>query len=868
MRVVIRRGRGFFTLFRPFGLALLSLFAIGAIAAVSIFTVYYVRYSRLIDERLRGPVFPNVSQVYAAPVVLRLGQPADPDRIASYLRRAGYTGDEENPRGWFQRIPGGIRIVPGPESYFASETADLYFSDGVLNSIVADRDLFARSGYSLEPLLVTNLFDSSREKRRLVAYEDLPTHLIHAILAIEDRRFFRHGGVDLPRVLMAAYIDISSGAIRQGASTLTMQLSRMLFLTPERTWRRKMAEAVVTYQLERRLSKVQIIEYYVNKIYLGQRGSFGISGIGEASQAYFNKDVSGLTLPEAAFLAGIIRGPNLYSPHRNPEAALRRRNQVLAAMVETGAISPQQRTEAAESPIEAVPTYTVASEAPYFVDLVRDQLLDKYSEEDLVSRSFRINTTLDLRLQRAAAEAMRIGMQEVDERLEAMRRPRGEGEDPPEQVEAAMIVVDPHTGYVKALIGGRDYGRSQLNRILARRQPGSAFKPFVFAAALNTGLQRPIGPPWTPISKINDEPTTFVYERGRFYEPVNYGERYYGLVTLRNVLARSLNVSTVKLAQMVGYDRVVELVRAAGMNQDILPTPAMALGSYDVTPLEVARAYTVLANSGVRMDPFWVSMVRDRNGAVLEQKKPEGFPVLDRRVAFLVTDLLQGVIRRGTGVGVRARGFTEPASGKTGTSHDGWFAGYTSNLLAIVWVGYDSNAELPLGGASSALPVWTEFMKRAVAIPQYSNMQEPVPPPGVVQVTIDADTGGLATPHCPRTESHYFLDGTQPAKYCPLHSVQPLPRPTPITAIAGVVSPSVESPSDVGPEEATMAVAAPAAVAAPVVEASAPAPPPDPAPTPEAVEPPEPPQESRRGFFGRIFGIFTGGNSDDESNQR
>lgn len=863
MRVVIRRGRGFFTFFRTLGLALLSLFAIGAVVGVSVFTVYYVRYSRLIDERLRGPVFPNTSQVYAAPEVLRLGQSADPDRIASYLRRAGYTGDKDNPRGWFQRIRGGIRIVPGPESYFASETADLYISDGVLNSIVADRDLFARSEYSLEPLLVTNLFDSSREKRRLVAYEDLPTHLIHAILAIEDRRFFQHGGVDLPRVLMAAYIDISSGSIRQGASTITMQLSRMLFLTPERTWRRKMAETVVTFQLERRLSKVQIFEYYVNKIYLGQRGSFGISGIGEASQAYFNKDVSGLTLPEAAFLAGIIRGPNLYSPHRNPEGAQRRRNLVLAAMVETGAISPQQQAEAAEAPVDAVPTYTVASEAPYFVDMVRDQLLDEYSEEDLVSRSFRIDTTLDLRLQRAAAEAMRVGMQEVDERLEAMRRPRGEGEETPERVEAAMIVVDPQTGAVRALIGGRDYGRTQLNRILAQRQPGSAFKPFVYAAAFNTGLQRPIGPPWTPISKINDEPTTFVYEGGRFYAPANYGRKYYGSVTLRNALARSLNVSTVKLAQMVGYDRVVELARAAGMNQGILPTPAVALGSYDVTPLEVARAYTVLANSGVRMDPYWVSMVRNRNGVVLEQKELQGFPVLDRRVAFLITDLLQGVIRRGTGVGVRARGFMEPASGKTGTSHDGWFAGYTSNLLAIVWVGYDSNAELPLSGASSALPVWTEFMKRAVAIPQYSNMEEPVPPPGVVQVTIDADTGKLATPHCPRTESHYFLNGTQPAEYCPIHSVQPLPRSTPITAIAGVVSPSVA-----GPEEAAMAAADPVAVAAPVVEAAALTPPPDPAPIPEAVEPPEPPQERRRGFFGRIFGIFTGGNSDGESNQR
>ena len=505
MRVVIRRRKGWFTLFRPLGLTLLSLFAVGVIAGASVFTFHYVRFSRLIDDRLRGPIFPNVSQIYAAPEVLRLGQQANPDNVASRLRRAGYTEEKDNPRGWFERRPGGIRIVPGPESYFSSETADLYFSDGTLNSIVADRDLFARSEYSLEPLLVTNLFDSTREKRRVVAFEDLSSNLVNAILAIEDRRFFQHSGVDIPRVLMAAYVDLASGEIRQGASTLTMQLSRLLFLTPERTWKRKLAETMVTFQLERRLSKQLIFEYYSNKVYLGQRGSFGISGFGEASQAYFNKDVSSLTLSEAAFLAGIVRGPNLYSPYRHLEAALRRRNQVLTAMVETGAITPQQQAEAAASAIEVSPSYTVASEAPYFVDMVKDQLLDKYSEEDLVSRSFRIYTTVDLRLQRAAAEAMRIGLEEVDARLEAMRRPRRKGEsqeeETPERIEAALIVLDPHTGAVKALIGGRDYGRSQLNRILARRQPGSAFKPFVYAAALNTGLQRPVGPPWTPISK-------------------------------------------------------------------------------------------------------------------------------------------------------------------------------------------------------------------------------------------------------------------------------------------------------------------------------------------------------------------------------
>jgi penicillin-binding protein 1B len=297
------------------------------------------------------------------------------------------------------------------------------------------------------------------------------------------------------------------------------------------------------------------------------------------------------------------------------------------------------------------------------------------------------------------------------------------------------------------------------------------------------------------------------------------------------------------------------------MNLNIQPTPAVALGSYDVTPLEIARAYTVFSNFGVRMDPYWVSLVRDRNGALLEQKKPEGIPVLDRRVAFLMTDLMQGVIQRGTGVGVRARGFTAPAAGKTGTSHDGWFAGYTPNLLVIVWVGYDSYAELPLSGAASALPIWTEFMKRAASIPQYRRMEAPVPPPGVVNVTIDSDTGELATPHCPRTETNYFLNGTQPGEYCHLHSLPSLIRRIPIIgAIAGAISPRVA-----GPEATT---AAPVAVAAPVVEAAAPAPVPPPAPVPEVVEPPDPPREKRRGFFRRILGILGSGSDDNEFKQQ
>ncbi len=849
MRIIIRRSWLLRSSFRHLTLAFLSLLAVALVGGASLLTFYYVHFSRLTEEGLRGPVFPNVSQIYAAPETIRVGEPGSLQEIAGYLRQAGYTESKDNPKGWYRILPDGIRVYPGASSYFSSEPAELRYSNNRLSGILPLGDPFVRSEYSLEPLLITNLFDRTREKRRLVSFQDLPPHLVQAILAIEDRRFFQHPGVDYPRILKAAYVDLMSVSVRQGASTITMQLARNLFLGRQRTWRRKIAETLVAFQLEHRLSKEQIFEYYCNKVYLGQRGSFGISGFGEAAQAYFDKDAKGLTLPEAAFLAGIIQGPNLYSPYKNPERATKRRNQVLDAMVDTGAITPQERDEAAGQPLQAAPSYGISSEAPYFVDMVKDRLLDKYSEEELTSQSYRIYTTLDLKLQRAAAEAVRIGIAEVDGRLASLNRGRrrnGKDAEPIPQVETALIALDPHTGEVKALVGGRNYTASQLNRSLARRQPGSAFKPFVYAAALSTPLANRPGPAWTPLSKIYDDPTTFVYDGGYSYQPANFNDAYYGLVTLRYALTRSLNVSTVKIAQMVGYDAVVDLARQAGMNLRIQPTPAVALGAYEVTPLEIAGAWTIFANGGVRQDPYLIRMVQDRSSAVLERAEPRGIPVLDSRVAFLMTNLLEGVIQQGTGVGVRARGFTAPAAGKTGTSHDGWFAGYTSNLLTVVWVGYDSNRELSLTGAASALPIWTEFMKRATALPSYSRATAFQPPPGVVEVSLDPDTGELATPHCSRTQTEYFLAGSEPTAYCHLHYLPSVPRASVIGSIAGVIARAITGPAASPP-------AAPAAVQASPV----------PAPPNPAVQQEEP-QPKKRGFFGRILGVFRGESGDQD----
>ncbi|MFQ5816579.1 MAG: penicillin-binding protein 1A [Terriglobia bacterium] len=629
---------------------------------------------------------------------------------------------------------------------------------------------------------MTNLFDRRRTKRRLVSYEDIPPELIQAVVAAEDRRFFSHPGISLIDGLRALWYDLGvwagfrKGVRLHGASTLTMQLARSFFLTRDLSLRRKAAEALIALQLERRFDKEKIFELYANEIYLGQRGSFSIHGLGEAAQAYFGKDISQLTLPEAAFLAGIIRGPNRYSPFRHPQRAQARRDHILDAMVDTGAITRTQAEAAKATPLAPAPMSVEASEAPYFVDLVMDRLLERYSEEQLITRGFRIYTTLDRDLQQAAAEAVREALKEVDEKVTERWKHSG---GHPEQVQVSLIALDPHTGAIKALVGGRDYLTSQLNHATAHRQPGSAFKPFVYAAAFRTGLVTP-ETAMTPITTVVDEPTVFSFE-DQEYQPSNYGERFYGVVTLRQALARSLNVATVKVAEMTGYEQVAELAARAGLNPRLRPTPSIALGAYDSTPLEVIGAYTVFAHGGERLEPYLIQHLHTPEGAVLEEHQSLPEPVLDPRIAYLVTNLLEETLNRGTGAGARARGFLVPAAGKTGTSRDAWFVGYTSNLLCAVWVGFDDYSDLGLPGAVAAQPIWTEFMKRAVALPAYRDLEPFVPPEGIITVPIDPETLQLATPDCPEVRPELFVVGTEPTDLCPKH------RPSLVRRVTGTL---------------------------------------------------------------------------------
>lgn len=797
------------------------------LAGVAIFAYYYVKFSRLVDQKLKAGPFQSTSMIFAAPRAVTLGDVLSVEEIVGYLRRCGYSESRNNRIGWYHLRPGAVEIFPGPDSYFDAEPGVIKFAGNQVVEIISLRDNTQRTQYLLEPQLITNLFDRNREKRRLVRFSDIPKVLVDAIVSAEDKRFFQHAGFDPLRVIKAAYVDLKERRIQEGASTLSMQLARSFFLDYRRTWRRKAAEVLITLQLEQRLSKEQIFEYYVNQIPLGRRGSFNIHGFGEAAQAYLGKDIRELTLPEAALLAGMVRGPSFYNPYRHPERARARRNVVLALMRENGYITEQQYQEAIQAPLKLAPPGMESTDAPYFVDLVNDELNSRLQEHDFQSQAYRIYTTLDLNLQRAAAEAVRIGLEEVDERIKRRRRRDPQLPDP----QVALVALDPQTGAVKALIGGRNYGVSQLNRVLARRQPGSAFKPFVYAAALETALSGGY-PVLTPATLVVDEPTTFWFD-GRPYTPSNYKGEFYGQVTLREALAKSLNVATVKVAQMVGYGAVAELARRAGMNVQIQPTPAIALGAYEVTPLEIAGAYTVFANQGIYSKPYWITMVRDRAGNIIYRQEPEQRPVLDPRVNYLMVNLMEEVLRSGTGAGVRARGFLLPAAGKTGTSHDGWFAGFTSRLLCVVWVGFDDNRELNLEGAHSALPIWTEFMKRAGQLREYRNVREFEPPDGIVTVEIDPASGQLATPACPRTRPEVFIAGTQPVETCRLHGGGPM-------RVAAWEPPPAPAPAET-PESAPRKVA----------RAARPSPPP---PASRVEAPPKAPE--KKGFFRRLLGMF------------
>jgi penicillin-binding protein 1B len=774
----------------PFLRGFLLVVLVCLVIGTSLFAYDYFKYQKIVDDRLAaGPIFANTSQIYAAPREVRVGQHLTASFIAQDLLRAGYN---VNPQlGTFELHGDSIQIKPGPQSYHSTDGATITTgpaassaatpdattparesgSDSVVQSITADNGA-SLAAYQLEPQLITALSeDKNRTKRRIVTFQEIPPRLVQAVTAIEDRRFFEHGGVNYVRMTECVVHDILAGRKDCGGSTLTQQLAKKFFLTPDKTISRKLAELMITYQLEARFSKPEIFAMYANEMNLVHRGSYEINGVAEASQTLFGKDLHQLDLAQLATLAALFQNPSYRNPYRHPERTIERRNLVLDSMVETGAITAAEASRAKAEALGVVQSNMDAGEAPYFVDLVHDQLVQRIGDEEISHDSLRIYTSLDPELQRAASAAVEVGMKNVDD---LVRKRHKKGDTDIEYPQVALVALNPHTGQILALVGGRNYGISQLNHATAERPTGSIFKPFVYAAAYNTSLNgTALGDDgvFTALTQLDDDPRTFMFD-GKPYDPGNFerGEMP-GMVTAAQAIAKSLNIATIGLAEEVGYENVAALARSAGIT-NARGTPSVAIGTYNATPIDMAGAYTVFANNGVHLKPWMLASVRNANGDIVADFAPEAKQVLDPRTAFLTQGLLQFTMSYGTAASARAHGFSAPAAGKTGTSHDVWFAGYSSNLLCIIWVGNDDYTDIsrgltrPLQGADAAAPIWAEFMNRAIKLPQYSDMKPFTAPDGVQTIRVDKDTWLPADDSCPDDYYLSFLDGTVPANTC------------------------------------------------------------------------------------------------------
>ncbi len=631
--------------------------------------------------------------------------------------------------------------------------------------------------YAATGEVIASLF---RENREFVPLDEIPLSLRQAVIAIEDERFYRHHGVDLRGTLRAVWRNLLAGEIREGGSTITQQLARAVFLSQKRVLSRKVAEMMLALEIERRLTKDEILERYLNQVYFGN----GAYGVELASQVYFGKPARQLTLAESALLAGIIRAPSVYNPFQNLPLALERQRLVLRRMAELGYLTADQARAAAGQPLHLAATRNaglLGIRAPYFVSYILPDLLARYGEDAVYSGGLRVYTTLDPRLQAAAEKAVRAGLDEA--RRQNLHVSQG-----------ALVALDPATGAIRAMIGGYDFVSSQFNRAWqARRQPGSAFKPFIYATALARGIP--------PTRIIVDEPVTYeirgtVRPEDRIWTPRNYDGTFRGPVTLRYALENSINIPAIKTLAEVGPQAVIDTARRMGITSPLEPVLSLALGTNEVTPLEMASAYGTLATLGIHADPFGVVKVVDRDGRVLEERTPRRQLALSADVAYVLTDLLKGVILRGTGT---AANIGRPAAGKTGTTDDyrnAWFIGYTPRLVAAVWVGNDDNTPMRrvVGGTVPAR-IWAAFMRAALAdLPP----EDWTPPEGVVVATVCGTSGRLATSQCPDPRREVFVRGTEPTEYDvsppPAGENGPVVAAVPLTITSPVQGQVVSSP--------------------------------------------------------------------------
>lgn len=743
-------------------------------AALVVIAAGLIALEALTVGRLGGSTLQAPTRVYARPLVLHIGMRPSRSLIEDELERLGYARAAGRDVGIGEyRLDSrtwtiGRRAFRHHERMSPGGTVRARFDYSGRIVRLDDGGGEALTYVTLEPELIGTFQDAAHEDRVPVSLADVPDYLIDAVLTIEDQRFFEHDGLDLRRIVAASLANLRAGRVEQGASTLTQQLAKNLFLSPRRTLIRKVREAAIAVVLEHRYGKEEILEAYLNEVYLGQDGGLAIHGVGRAAQYYFGKDVSGLDLGESATLAGLIRGPGLYDPHRRPQVARTRRDFVLKRMAEVGAIDEESCREAVSSPLVVRMEPEPARSARYFIDYVREQS-SSAAQQRLAGDGLAVFTTLDMRLQRAAERAVRSGLAGLESQYPNLAR-----DDWP--LQAALVALDPQTGDILAMVGGRDYGASQFNRaVKARRQPGSAFKPVVTIAALSRREDGAEDEEQLTLASVLHDERFVVETRQGPWEPVNYDGRFRGPITLREALERSLNVPFARLGMKVGPERIVEAARALGIEGRLIAVPSIALGSNEVTPLELTRAYGVLAAGGYRADSRAVLGVLDRDGNLIVRNDLTGEQVYDPAESYLVTSALRGAVERGTGRGLRSLGYRGDVAAKSGTTNDfrdGWFIGYTASLTVGVWVGFDEGGSIGLPGASVALPIFTRFLVDAIGPygdrGQYGGRRFSVPS-GIEAVEIDPRTGLRAGPGC-RGERELFLEGTAPRRSCSPYS--------------------------------------------------------------------------------------------------
>ncbi|MGO9060570.1 MAG: transglycosylase domain-containing protein [Candidatus Binataceae bacterium] len=760
--------------------------AIGALFASFFAAGFYLagvygEISELIEQRKAA----LTSSVFSAPTVLEPGQDIDQVRLLDRLRRLSYTRVIAVAKpGEYLQTPNRIMIYRRPFRWGAADFPGAVINlaldeDGIVKALTdSTGQPMARA--MIEPMVIGRLMSDAPAERVETPLGDLKPYVVYGLLATEDRYFYYHPGFDPVRMVEAAWADLRARRLVQGASTITQQLART-FLTRQRSFTRKFREAAIALVLEMRLRKDEILERYINDVPMGDYHGVPIYGLPMAARYVFGKDLHEVTPAEAATLIGMIQAPTLYDPRRHPDQSRRRRDTVLSVMHRAGLLDDEQYAAARATPIQVAAELPVRP-APYFVDYV-SFLIQRIPGFNGNLQGVTVYTTLDPEMQDLAQNSVVENLA----RLERAHRRLGKAGEP---LESSMVAIDVQTGAIRAMVGGRNYSRTQFNRaVMAQRQPGSAFKPIVYLTALDPA-RNPIDRPFTLASILPDRPMSF-----GGWTPADYERSYRGLVTAVEALADSLNVPTAYLGSLLGPEHMIKTAHDMGIAENLPDQLSISLGAGDTTLLELSSAYQVFAAGGMAHPAYALESVVDGDGHLVYQHEPAARRMITPAVAYLITGALREVMKFGTAASSRALGVNFPAAGKTGTTedyHDAYFIGYTPNLVCGIWVGFDTPRNIGLTGAQAALPAWAAFMNGAVA----ESSPDFALPDGIVMATIDPDTGGLATPACPRRVSVPFLQGTAPRRFCSLHGATP-----------GLGTASAGPPPEAPPSPASMAAA-------------------------------------------------------------